>query len=145
MARGAVVVLDGVRVALIERVTPERQAPYYLFPGGQLEPGETPEQAARREAEEELGLQVQIGRLLAVVMRRGVEQHYYLAEIAGGIFGSGQGEELRNTPDHPKGTYRPVWLECQDLARRDVRPRALAALLAFGVPAVTAGVLRIDD
>jgi len=100
--RGAVVVLDGERVALIERRVPERDTPYYLFPGGQVEAGETPEGAARREVLEELGLQVRIERLLAVSAFRETEQRYYLATVEGGVFGSGQGEELANAADHPK-------------------------------------------
>jgi 8-oxo-dGTP diphosphatase len=39
---------------------------YWLFAGGQLEAGETPEQACRREVKEEIGLDVEIGRLLVV-------------------------------------------------------------------------------
>jgi len=58
MARGAVVIVDDEKVALIERVRGGRT--YYLFPGGGTEEGETPEDAARREACEELALSVQL-------------------------------------------------------------------------------------
>ena len=36
------------------------------FPGGAIEPGETPEKAAIREAREETGLDVSVGRLIGV-------------------------------------------------------------------------------
>lgn len=36
------------------------------IPGGYVEPGESPKQAARREVAEELGLDVEVGRLLVV-------------------------------------------------------------------------------
>ena len=37
---------------------------YWVIPGGGLEPGETPEQCARREMQEETGLDVRVERLL---------------------------------------------------------------------------------
>jgi len=54
-----VVIVQAGRVALIKRVRAGRT--YYLFPGGGVEEGETPEQAAIREAHEELGVEVELG------------------------------------------------------------------------------------
>lgn len=55
--RSAVVLVERDRVALIRRT---RQGhTYYMFPGGGVELGETDEEAAVREAREELGVDVQ--------------------------------------------------------------------------------------
>ena len=145
MARAAVVLVEGDKVALIRRLAPGGPHPYYLFPGGGLETGETPEQAARREAWEELGLAVRIERLLAVGVHRGNRQHYYLARASGGAFGSGGGEEMACTLDHPRGTYTPVWLPLAELGRHDARPRSLAALLQRGLPPAGSPPLEVTD
>ena len=143
--RGAVVVIDGDRVALIERRSPRSEGIYYLFPGGHLEEGESSADAAQREAVEELGLIVRIERLLAIGAHHGNEQHYYLASVAGGTFGTGAGEELRPDPTHPNGTYTPVWLGREELMRCDIRPKSLATLLHGRGEMDSTTIIRITD
>ncbi len=90
--RAAIVLLRDNKVALIERYRAGMH--YFAFPGGHVEPGESPEEAAVREAKEELGLDVSIQRLLAEIWWRDRPQYYYLVEAKGGEFGSGTGEEM---------------------------------------------------
>jgi 8-oxo-dGTP pyrophosphatase MutT (NUDIX family) len=55
----AVTVLDtstAPRVLVLKRAARGTNAGHWALPGGRLEPGETPEEAALREAEEEVGL-----------------------------------------------------------------------------------------
>ena len=128
MARGAVVLVEEGRVALIRR---ERKggSPYYLFPGGGIQEGESAEEAAMREAHEELGIRVHLNGLAAVVLFNGRTQHYYWATRISGVFGTGDGAEMTASAASSTGSYTPAWLALHELPDHDVRPRALADLV----------------
>ncbi|MCS7011556.1 MAG: NUDIX domain-containing protein [Anaerolineales bacterium] len=124
--RAAIILIQDDRVALIER---HRQGlHYFTLPGGHVDEGETPEQAAVREAYEELGLHVIPIRLVAQIGWRGHWQYYYLGEIVGGEFGSGTGEEIL-TPHPEKGSYHPVWMPISELPHQPVKPPEIVPLL----------------
>lgn len=118
--RGSVVIIENSKVALIRRERDDRT--YYVFPGGGMEAGETIEECAKREAFEELGVNVEINELLAAVPYNGT-QYYFLAKIIGGKFGTGQGEEYS---DVTNGTYLPIWLQIVELSKLDVIPKDVA-------------------
>jgi mutator protein MutT len=60
---------------------------FWEFPGGKCEPGETHEACLRREIEEELGVDVRVGRKIFEVSHdysdRTVELHFYDCELTG--------------------------------------------------------------
>jgi 8-oxo-dGTP diphosphatase len=125
-----VIVQDG-RVALIKRVRAGRT--YYLFPGGGVEAGETPEQAAIREAREEHGVDVELGDPRYEEDFDRSRFVYFDAQIVGGTFGTGL------WPDHAErstearersGTHEPIWVPLDGLDGLDVRPKALVKLLS---------------
>ena len=125
-ARARVVILDNGNVALIKRL--REGMTYYLFPGGGVEEGETAEQAAVREAHEDLGVDVELRELIHDEVFHGVRFLYFRAEIVGGEFGTGA------WPDHAhrtqlarekSGTHEAIWVPLTELATLDVRPRAL--------------------
>lgn len=140
--RGAVVLeIDG-KVALIRRHRADKV--YYLFPGGGANEGETPEQAAVRETFEELGLHVEVERLVGVVYLPGEEQYYYTARVTGGTFGTGAGEEYSLPADAPQGRYTPELLTRRELDACHVLPWPLAEMLMRGELESLAEPLRIE-
>jgi len=127
MTRSGAIILDAGRVALIER---RREGElYYLFPGGGVEEGETAVEAMVREVREELGLEVEAGRLVAQVLYRGKTQLFFLADVRGGRFGAGDGPEMNSLTTSERGSYVPVWLEVQELRHSPVYPGAVVDMV----------------
>ena len=127
--RAAAIILEGDRVALIRRDRNRRGIPYFLFPGGGVEEGETTEQAVVREVLEETGLEVEVDRLVAMVSRLGNPQFHYLVRIHGGTFGAGTGPEVTGRTDPSRGTYEPVWLPVNDLLVKPVFPKSVCEVI----------------
>ncbi len=124
--RSAIILIEDNKLALIERHRAEKH--YFSFPGGGVDEGESPQEAAIREAGEELGIQVAIKQKVADVIFNGNPQHYFLAQKLSGEFGTGAGEEYGEfNPAH--GTYHPIWMPLADVPNNNVLPRELAELV----------------
>ena len=84
----AAVIYDGARVFATQRGYGEFKG-MWEFPGGKIEPGESPENALRRELREELDTEVEIEGLLVTVTHDYPAFHLvlrcYLCRLAGGI------------------------------------------------------------
>ena len=83
------VVRRGGRVLLCQRPEGKRLGLLWEFPGGKVEPGESPEAALERELREELAVQTRTGRVLDALRLDGREGGdllllFYESEIAGG-------------------------------------------------------------
>ncbi|ANU13253.1 MutT:nudix family protein [Planococcus halocryophilus Or1] len=116
-----VILIKNSEVAFIERV--KNGDTYFVFPGGGIKKGETPKEAAKREALEETGLEVEILECLKKVEWNGTH-YFFRATITGGNFGSGLGAEFVEEK-RARGTYRPVWLNINILDSLDIRPRSI--------------------
>jgi 8-oxo-dGTP diphosphatase len=114
--RAAVVLRDETRIALIRRVRDGRM--HFGFPGSGIRGDETPADAARRGAREELGVDVVLGPRLLIEELSGETTHYFSALVV--------------RDDDEGGEQEPVWMELVELPHYDVRPRALAAILTGG-------------
>ena len=120
--RGSVVLIQNNKVGLIKRI--REGSVYYVFPGGGIEEGETPEVGAKREALEEVGIEVNIQECIAKVSFNGT-QYFFLTEITGGIFGAGKGEEYTDE-NRNRGTYLPMWIDIDELSSINVKPKEVA-------------------
>jgi 8-oxo-dGTP diphosphatase len=128
--RAGIILIEDDKVALIERH--RAGLDYYVFPGGGVDEGETPQQAAVREAREELGVEVAIKQKVATIHFDLSTQVYFLVERVGGEFGTGAGEEFTDSdPDDPEqGIYIPIWMPIDELSQHEkVFPESLAKLL----------------
>jgi 8-oxo-dGTP pyrophosphatase MutT (NUDIX family) len=124
--RSGIILIENNKLALIERQ--RNGLHYFAFPGGGIDEGESPEQAAVREAEEELGVVVEVQQKAAEVFINGNTQHYFLVSRISGDFGTGTGEEFGEyNPAH--GTYLPLWISIENVLSNNVLPRELAELV----------------
>ena len=126
--RAGIILIHEGKLALIERHRQGRH--YFAFPGGGVDKGESDEQAAIREAEEELGIRVKIVQKAATILREGRrDQVYFLVDWVDGEFGTGTGEEYGEV-DPAHGTYNPIWMPLEEILVKNVVPRGLAELTA---------------
>jgi 8-oxo-dGTP diphosphatase len=124
--RAGVLLLDDKRLAVIERQRGDRH--YWVIPGGGVEDGEDPAAAAEREAAEELGVPVDVGRLLVQIDHRTrsgiIERQWYFEATADDRRIQVVGPETGHGPDH--GSYSAVWLPLDRLDPTATFPKAVA-------------------
>ena len=83
----AAVIVDGDRVFATQRGYGDWKD-YWEFPGGKIEPGETPEEALRREIREELDTEISVGEKITTIEYDYPEFHLsmecFLAQVTEG-------------------------------------------------------------
>ena len=85
----AAVIRRGGSVLLGLRPPGRHLGGYWEFPGGKIEPGETPQQALARELNEELGVTARVGRIICALPAQGTGRDdililFYETEIVSG-------------------------------------------------------------
>jgi 8-oxo-dGTP diphosphatase len=121
----AALVRDGSRV-LMSRRRPDQPMPnLWEFPGGKVEPGESPTAALAREVREELGCQVAVGRIHEVVFHAYPEFDLYMLVYEAAL--------AAGTP-RAVDVAEVAWIEAARLPELDLLPAdyPLARALASG-------------
>ena len=66
LVTAALIEQDGLML-IAQRRLDDNFPGYWEFPGGKIEPGESPEEALQRECKEELDIEIEVGRIYDVV------------------------------------------------------------------------------
>lgn len=127
----AILVTPGDDLLTIRRVRPG-QPPYWVLPGGHVEPGEDPLTALDRELREEIAATARVHSLLHVLDRDGERQCFYLARALdwSGDASARTGPEFTD-PDPGRGEYhlQAVPLTAEAISAIDLKPDELAKVL----------------
>jgi len=131
--RAAVFIVKDGAILLMHRIKNGRE--YYAVPGGKVEDGETPEQAARREAKEETNLDVVIGEKIMEFEREiyesdgeknyhgidggVVKEYFFLVDSFSGEVALGGPEVERNSESNH---YALEWVSFDDLSSAELLP-----------------------
>jgi mutator protein MutT len=120
----AAVIIEEGRVLITRRPPGGRHPGAWEFPGGKVEPGETPAECLARELSEELGIVVEVGEKLAVVSHAYSDLAIELL-VFDCLITRGRPQDLACS-EH-------AWIGPADLSRYDLLPpdRKVAELLLF--------------
>ncbi len=128
----AALATDGAgRILLTRRRSDQPLPDKWEFPGGKMEPGESPEEALMRELQEEIGVRPQVGPAWAVLYHRYPEYDVLMLVYACRLE---PGVEPRCLEVGALAWARPDELEGYDILPAD-RP-LVARLLREGPPAI---------
>jgi 8-oxo-dGTP pyrophosphatase MutT (NUDIX family) len=123
--RAAVFIRRDGKILLIYRKKDGRV--YDAVPGGKIDPGESPAQAAVREVREETGLTVTLHGPVLTLQNQDRTEYYFDAREVKGEAVLGGDEAKRNSAAN---RYVLMWIELGALSRRPIFPPALREWMA---------------
>lgn len=117
--RASVILLDktGQFMVLIKRIKSDRT--YFVLPGGGIEAGETPRQAALRELSEELAIEVLSEAIRAVKQQEDGWLFLIQSQESVGPLAIHSEEAERSTPEN---RYLPKWFSLEEIAELTIFP-----------------------
>ena len=119
-----VIILNQGKILLIHRLKSGQE--YYVLPGGSIEKGETPQQAAIREIKEETNLDIYLERLVWKIKEKVSAEvrlgYYFLAKSFTGNLRLG-GPELQK--QSKSNQYLLEWIPVKNLHKYLIYPEGL--------------------
>lgn len=129
--RAVAIVIKENQILLMHRISGGKE--YYVFPGGSVEGGESPEQAVVREIQEEATLEVNVDKLLYhLTYDTGEQQYFYLCSYVSGTPKLGEGNEMeamKTGTEHGAQFFEPVWFDANKLQPLLLYPLEIKDLL----------------
>jgi len=122
----AAVIRQGERYLLARRAPHKPMGGYWEFPGGKIEPGETPEEALARELAEEFGVGAVVGRHVGTSVHRTggdeVRLSAYVAEVEAPMESSTDHDRIAWVTPADMGAYRLAPADRPLVARLEQSP-----------------------
>ncbi|NQT49452.1 NUDIX domain-containing protein [Candidatus Kuenenbacteria bacterium] len=124
--RAATIIIKDKKILLMHRIRDGKE--YYVVPGGIVEDGETVEETAVREAQEETGLEVVLGAKLFEFENKitNLIEHFFLVDDFSGKVALG-GEEAEG--NSASNSYELVWLDSDELIQVQFFPEEVEGMI----------------
>lgn len=102
---------------------------YYVLPGGGVENGESPLEAAKREVQEELDLELDFSDLSFAfeLTNQNRKEIYFSADLPSSIPFTISREERERS--HSNNLYQPQWVDLSQLKDMPIQPQSITSLI----------------
>lgn len=119
------IVFLGEKLVLMERIKNGNR--YFAIPGGHLEENETNEECAKREMLEEIGIEIEVEKLIYSYLKNGEWQGFFVAKYVSGEIHITDAEEYQS--DRGRGYYNPTSIEISKLDKTNIYPPEIKKIL----------------